>query len=211
VGVHSPPNGMAASDTQPQSDSLHARRTACLAAAELGVRLDEEIHRAERHGTPLSCLLLVIENLQEIAREHGSGLPEQTLSYVGGALRRELRDFDRIGRPSERELLIVLPGADGPSGEIVARRMLERMREIKVEAKGARSPLRVSLGLASWQRNASGPDLLARTRAAAPSASEEEDGSDGVSATPFTGWRVRRPHADTEDHPPQASSRIARS
>jgi diguanylate cyclase (GGDEF)-like protein len=137
-----------------------------LAPPALRERLDEEISRAERHGTHLSCLLVIIENLEEMAREHGGELREQTLGYVAGALRRELRRFDRIGRPSDRELLIVLPGADGPRGEMVARRVLDRLRTIKVEASGARRPLRVSVGLAAWRDGSSGEDLLSRTRAA---------------------------------------------
>jgi diguanylate cyclase (GGDEF)-like protein len=138
-----------------------------LARGALFERLDEEIGRAERHGTGLSCVLVMIENLEDIAREHGSDLPEQTLAYVASALSAELRRFDRIGRPGEGELLIVLPGADGPLGEIVARRVLERMRTIKLESHGTRRPLEVSLGLAAWGTDMRKEDLLARARAAA--------------------------------------------
>jgi diguanylate cyclase (GGDEF)-like protein len=158
---------MAASDPHPRFDPLASERLACLSAPELEERLEEEIARAERHGTALSCLLVAIDNLEELSREHGSELPEQTLAYVGPVLRRELRRFDRIGRPRDGELLVVLPGADGPRGEIVARRVLERLRAIKVEADGERRPLRVSVGLAAWRKDTSGEDLLAQTRAAA--------------------------------------------
>jgi diguanylate cyclase (GGDEF)-like protein len=157
---------MAASDPNLSSDPLSAERSACLSPAALSERLDEEIGRAERHGTQLSCLLLVIDNLEEISPEQGSDLPEQTLAYVGGALRRELRRFDRVGKPRDDELLIVLPGADSPRGEIVARRVLERVGMIKVEADGTRRPVRVSVGLAAWRQDSTGDDLLARARAA---------------------------------------------
>ena len=83
------------------------------------------------------------------------------------ALRHELRRFDRVGRPSEGELAVLLPGADGPRGEIVARRALQRLRAIKVEAGGQRRPLRVSVGMAAWQGDVDGEQLLAQTRAAA--------------------------------------------
>ena len=157
---------MAASDPNLRFDPPSAERLTCLSSAALSERLDEEIGRAERHGTELSCLLVVIDNLEEISREHGSELPEQTLAYVGAALLRELRRFDRVGRPDGGELLIVLPGADGPRGEMVARRVLDRVRAIKVEADGERRPLRVSLGLAAWRRDTGRDDLLARARAA---------------------------------------------
>jgi diguanylate cyclase (GGDEF)-like protein len=143
-----------------------------LQPAALRERLEEEISRAERHGTQLSCLLVVIENLNEMTREHGSELREQTLEYVAQALRRELRRFDRVGRGghgqegADGDLLIILPGADGPRAEIVARRALERLRTIKVEARGARWPLHVSVGLAAWREDLSAQTLLAQARAA---------------------------------------------
>jgi diguanylate cyclase (GGDEF)-like protein len=174
---------MAASDPHTRSDPLRQEQVACLSATALKERLEEEINRAGRYGTPLSCLLVVIDNLDELSREHGSELPEQTLAYVGGALRRELRRFDRIGRPSDSELLVVLPGADGPRGEMVARRVLDRLRTIKVEAEGVRRPLRVSVGLAAWRKDVSGNDLLSQTRIAAQRGFGEEGPQPGL-ATP---------------------------
>jgi diguanylate cyclase (GGDEF)-like protein len=170
---------MAASDPNLRSDSLPAEGPGLLSPSALGERLDEEIGRAERHGTQLSCLLLVIDDLEEMSREHGTDLPEQTLAYVGGALRRELRRFDRVGRPSRDELVIVLPGADGPRGEMVARRVLDRMRTIKLEADGTRRPLRVSVGLAAWRSDSTKGDLLARARAATR-VRNGENGANGV-------------------------------
>ncbi len=109
-----------------------------------------------------SCLLVVIDNLDEMAQRArrascASRRWPTSLVRCGASCAR----FDRVGRPSERELLIVLPGADGPRGEIVARRVLDRLRTIKVEARGARRPLRISVGLAAWSANAT-PAMLLR-------------------------------------------------
>jgi len=136
-------------------------------APEMAARLDEEIGRAERYGTPLSLLLVVVENLDEIAREHGSELREQTLAYVAAALHRELRRFDRVAIPSRRELAILLPGADGPRGEMVARRVIDRLHAIKVEVADRREPLLISVGLASWRPESTPGLLLERARVAA--------------------------------------------
>jgi diguanylate cyclase (GGDEF)-like protein len=165
---------MAANDTHrridpasPEARQGLGRRLDCLSAAALADRLEEEINRAGRHGTPLSCLLVAIEDLAELASRHGRELPEQALAYAGPALLRELRRFDRVGRPSDTELLVVLPGADGPRGEIVAKRVIDRLRAIKIETDGVRRPLRVSVGLAAWREDLDGEQLLAHTRAAA--------------------------------------------
>jgi two-component system, cell cycle response regulator len=174
-----PSNGMAASNPNPRSNPLPPGTGVCLSASALQARIEEEISRAGRHGTPLSCLLVVIDNLPELAREHGSELPEQTLAYVGSALRRQLRRFDRVGRPRDGELVVVLPGADSPRGEIVARRVLDRLHTIKVETDGARQPLRVSVGLAAWRDDLDGGELLAQTRAAAQPR-RGQNGSQGI-------------------------------
>jgi GGDEF domain-containing protein len=164
---------MAASDSTQSFPPAQASAFEWPRAVELDARMTEEIGRAERHGTPLSCLLVVVDNLEEMAGEgHRSGgavgeLREQTMAYIAGALRSELRRFDRIGMPSDRELLIVLPGADGPRGEMVARRVLDRLRAIKVEARGKRRALRISVGLAAWRPEATPATLLSRARAAA--------------------------------------------
>jgi diguanylate cyclase (GGDEF)-like protein len=167
---------MAASDSTSSFPPAPAGAFDWPGAPELDARLDEEIGRAERYGTQLSCLLVVVDNLEEMAGEHGGELREQTLAYIAGALRRELRRFDRVGMPSERELLVVLPGADSARGEIVARRVLDRLRAIKVEAKGSRQALRISVGLAAWTANATPATLLARARAAAERSTGENPG-----------------------------------
>ena len=175
---------MAASDRDPSTAPAPAGWTACLSAEALARRLDEEINRAGRQGTPLSCLLVTIGNLEELSREHGAELAERTLEYVQGALRRQLRAFDRIGRPSGNELLVVLPGADGPRGETVARRALTRLRTIKIEADGRRRPLRVSVGLADWREGVGSEELVAQARAAARAETGVEAAPGAVATSP---------------------------
>jgi diguanylate cyclase (GGDEF)-like protein len=177
--------GMAASDTSDPDPQLQgAEQIETISAFELQERLREEINRAGRQGTPLACLLVTIGNLEELSRVHSSDLSERTLAYIGSALRRQLRDFDRIGRPSERELFVILPGADGPRAETVARRVLVRLRTIKIEADGKRRPLRVSVGLAAWREGVSDQELLAQTRAAASRAAGVEPPLGGVTVSP---------------------------
>lgn len=159
--------GMAASDPTEGSGQGAPGASAWPGLHELEERLGEEIGRAERHGTALSCLLVVVENLEQMTREHGGELREQTLVYIAGALRRELRRFDRVGLPSDHELLILLPGADSAHGEIVARRVLDRLQSIKVEARGSRRALRISVGLAPWRAESTPAAMIERARAAA--------------------------------------------
>ena len=166
---------MAASETDPRAEAPAPGAPRWLAGKELHRRLEEEIGRAERHRTQLSCLLVEVENLGELAESFGGELREQALEYLAGALQHELRRFDAVGRPSARELLVVLPGTGGPRTEIVARRMLERLRTIKVEAQGTRTALQIAVGLADWQEGAGAGELLEAARAAARAGERASD------------------------------------
>jgi hypothetical protein len=52
--------------------------------------------------------------------------------------------------------------------------VLDRLRAIKVEAHGARRPLRVSVGLAAWQDGGGAAELLLQTRAASQAGNGED-------------------------------------
>ncbi|HXW59402.1 MAG TPA: diguanylate cyclase [Solirubrobacteraceae bacterium] len=166
---------MAANDPNLRPDPVPPGR-AYLSATALRRQLDEEVNRATRYGTHLSCLLLVIDNLTELTREHGDELLEHTLAYIGQALVRGLRNFDRVGRPGGSELVVVLPGADDLRGEVVARRVLKRLETIKLETDGTRRPLHISVGLAAWRDDSSGEDLLAQSRTAAANGASDPNG-----------------------------------
>lgn len=157
---------MAASDHHQRSLSAQQGAGDAHAAGALTERLREEIARAERHRTGLSCLLVALEDFAALAGEQGGELREQTIEYVAEALRRELRCYDRVGRTPDGEVLVLLPGADSPRAEMVARRALGRLRSIKVESGGARTPIQVAVGLAAWQDGVDARELVAQARAA---------------------------------------------
>ncbi len=176
-GANVLPDGMAANDSH-NSTSPQRGASDCISPAEMAVRLNEEVSRAGRHRTALSCLLVSLLEVERLASTHGQELPAQALDYLGAALGRQLRRFDRVGYWEDGELLVVLPGADERRGEIVARRALGRLHAVKIEVKGERQPLRISVGVAGWREGLSADQLLAQTRLAA----QRRDRSDSLSA-----------------------------
>jgi GGDEF domain-containing protein len=168
---------MAANDSHNSTPPQRGPRD-CLSPTELAARLDEEVSRAARHRTALSCLLVSLLDVEQLTSTHGEELPAQALAYLGGALGHQLRRFDRVGYAQDGELLVVLPGADERRGEIVARRALGRLHAVKIEVAGQRRPLRISVGVAAWREGFSAEQLLAQTRLAA----QRRERSEGLSA-----------------------------
>lgn len=165
---------MAASDIQiPDSSSAEGS----LPAGVLVERVEEEIARAERHRTALSCLLVGVEDLQKIEQSHGKSLSEQAVAYVGLTLRRELRRYDRVGPTGKQEYLVVLPGADSGRGEVVARRALARLRAVKIEAEDVRRALSVSVGIATWRKGQTAEEMIVEARTAAGRRMSEQQSS----------------------------------
>jgi GGDEF domain-containing protein len=156
--------GMAAGDNH-YHEALKGARP-CLSGPALQERVEEEIARAERYGTALSCLLVGVQDAPTVGRVYGQELLESTLAYLGLALRREFRRFDRVGRLSGYEHLVVLPGADGVRGELIARRVLARVQAIKLEAHGQRSSLRMAIAMATWRQGLTAQELIGQARQA---------------------------------------------
>ena len=145
---------------RPKSARSAASRRAALnrlSESALLDRLEEEIGRAERHGTKLSCLLVVIDNVEELVREHGSELPSRRSPTWRARCGASCAASTASAGRATGELLIVLPGADGPRARSWPVACSSGCSTIKVEADGTRRPLQISLGLAAWRADMSAP------------------------------------------------------
>jgi diguanylate cyclase (GGDEF)-like protein len=126
-------------------------------------RLQEEIERARRQGSPLACLLVDLDDFKQINDQFGHLAGDGILRRVADTLRREFRRFDRVARYGGDEFVVILPNAEIGRATSAARRILERLREIAVEGEeGGRLPLTVSVGLATWDGPEGPTELLTK-------------------------------------------------
>ena len=91
-------------------------------------RLDEEIGRATRTGTPLSCLLIDLDDFKVINDIHGHPVGDAALREVVRALVGEFRAFDRVARYGGDEFVVILPNAGIEAAAAAASRALQRLR-----------------------------------------------------------------------------------
>lgn len=113
-------------------------------------RLHEEVVRRERHGQPLSCILVDVDRFKEINDTHGHGIGDKVLQRVAASLARSLRAGDVLTRYGGEEFCVLLPATPA----VVAAVIAERMREGVAELTFADVPVdalrvTVSAGLAS--------------------------------------------------------------
>lgn len=132
--------------------------TGCLNHRAMRRRLDEEIDRATRAGSPLSCVLLDLDNFKLVNDRHGHQAGDALLRGVVQALGGEFRAFDRVARYGGDEFVVVLPNATLASATAAANRALERLHELPTYEGGP--GIAASIGVAQWQPTMSTDELL---------------------------------------------------
>jgi diguanylate cyclase (GGDEF)-like protein len=130
----------------------------CMNHRAMRRRLDEEIDRATRAGSPLSCLLLDLDNFKLVNDRYGHQAGDVLLRGVVHALVGEFRAFDRVARYGGDEFVVVLPNAALASATAAANRALERLAEVPSHEGGP--GISASIGVAQWQPPMSTDELL---------------------------------------------------
>lgn len=127
----------------------------------LQTRLGEELSRAQREGTTLTCLLLDIDRFKRINDSYGHQAGDAVLAECAHRIEAEIRASDVAARYGGEEFVILLPA----TGAAEAGRLAERIRR----AVGARP---VALG-----EPAGDASSLATTPDVRPSGSESASDS----------------------------------
>lgn len=93
-------------------------------------RLADELKRVERHGRPLSVLLVDIDHFRSIIAQHGFLFSNQILKIVADAVRAKLRQSDIFGRYKEDSFLILLPETSKEAAKLVANRVQKTISQL---------------------------------------------------------------------------------
>lgn len=86
-------------------------------------RLREEIARADREGSALSCLFIDIDRFKAINDAHGHQSGDQVLQKVARLIRAQLRNMDVVARYGGEEFAVLLARADRDNALEIAERI----------------------------------------------------------------------------------------
>jgi diguanylate cyclase (GGDEF)-like protein len=126
--------------------------TGLLNHGAMQVRVREEIARARRDGTPLSYVIIDLDDFKRVNDVRGHQAGDELLRHVAALLENELRPYDQVARYGGDEFVLLLPGSD----ETTARQVAERVRDAMAGSLvGA-----CSLGVAEWHEPLGADALL---------------------------------------------------
>jgi diguanylate cyclase (GGDEF)-like protein/excisionase family DNA binding protein len=157
----------------PQSSAIEDALTTLHTRPVLEAVLPKECCRAERFEHWLSMMLIDVDNLSAINKEHGYGVGDRILERMGILLRGYFRQHDWVARYGEDTIAVLLPETDPRDALTLAERtrtMIEERLTFRDYRTEQRAIVTVCVAVASARALAGEPIDHERFSAAAVAA-----------------------------------------
>lgn len=115
-------------------------------------RLEQEMSRAKRYGTKLSCLLFDLDFFKVVNDIYGYDWGDVLLRSIADKLKQLIRKEDILTRYGDEEFLLILPNTSEENAYLFAerfRRDIERMEFIPA-GEEERHPITISGGISTY-------------------------------------------------------------
>jgi diguanylate cyclase (GGDEF)-like protein len=120
-------------------------------------RLEEEIHRSERHQFTFALILADIDNFKELNDTEGHLCGDSALRSIAGITRDSIRAIDIPARFGGEEFAVILPQTDRENASLIAERMRDNIKRYcpRIWNTDTREAITVSIGLALFPEHGS--------------------------------------------------------
>jgi diguanylate cyclase (GGDEF)-like protein len=123
-------------------------------------RLEQELSTARRAKTPLSVIMIDIDNFKSINDEHGHDTGDAVLRETANVLRRMVRRGDVVCRLGGEEFLVISPASDVQRGKLLAERIRGAVADAPIHHGTFARNVTVSLGVAAFDGHDQSLDQL---------------------------------------------------
>lgn len=124
-------------------------------------RLREEFERSQRHGSPVTLVLLDLDDFKQLNDSYSYEFGDVGLRAVGETIRQCVRSIDIPARIGGDEFAIILPSTTLPETVAVSNRIQHVLSISPIGDNGDRLTLEASIGIATFDgRNARDPRHL---------------------------------------------------
>ena len=121
-------------------------------------RLSQEISRAQRHGRPLTVLLMDLDSLKQVNDTLGHAAGDLVIKSFAERLQRAIRGSDQAVRLGGDEFMVILPECRADE----VRHVLGRVEGLELDYNNSKIPCHFSRGWTDYKAGESPQDLLKR-------------------------------------------------
>ncbi len=125
--------------------------------------LEKELALAKRHAQSLSVIMMDIDYFKAVNDVYGHPFGDLVLKQFTQTLQKTVRRYDIIFRLGGEEFVMISPRTDGPTGLVLAKRLLKTINAHSFGNKAHVIKLKVSVSVASYPEDGlviRGLDLL---------------------------------------------------
>jgi len=126
--------------------------------------LDESLHRellrAKRSQTPISVIMLDLDNFKFVNDEYGHDVGDQVLVMLAQQLGQSVREEDIVYRLGGEEFVIILPGANVDVARERAQNACRVVRSLRLETEKGPLHITISAGVATYPDHGSSQEQL---------------------------------------------------
>lgn len=123
--------------------------TGCANRRSLEAQVRVELAHAERKGRACALVIADLDHFKQINDAHGHSAGDAVLVEAARVLRASVRPGDVVARYGGEEFCVLLRETDIERASVVAARLCEALRGVRVEFGGARLTVRASFGVAA--------------------------------------------------------------
>lgn len=132
--------------------ATHDELTGLLNRRALHQRLDEEIARTRRYGTPVSVVVADLDQFKAVNDSFGHAAGDEALRQFARVCAGELRSVDYVCRVGGEEFAVVLPNASSAQAVVTAERIRQAVSTALHRPDGV--PITASFGVACFPTDA---------------------------------------------------------
>jgi len=126
-------------------------------------KIEDEVRRSLRYGTPLSLMMIDIDHFKAINDTYGHQAGDACLSAVAALIRRLPRQVDTAARYGGEEFAVILPHTDIDQASHLAERIRQAVEAMSVPCGKHAIRLTISIGIGCLEaEEAPSPEALIR-------------------------------------------------
>ncbi|MCP4369559.1 MAG: GGDEF domain-containing protein, partial [Deltaproteobacteria bacterium] len=119
--------------------------------------IDSEVARSKRYNTPMSLVLLDIDNFKNINDNYGHNIGDKVLIELAKVLKEFIRKSDAVFRIGGEEFAIIIPETRVVGALKLSEKVRDRVDNYSFESV---SNVTISLGVAEFNRNITKDELF---------------------------------------------------